>query len=100
MLSSHPSTLHHRVDSVGPLISARSYGTVTPISHNLGVCRQTLYQWAKRGRRAIAQLFQPTPLAPSHSSPRERPVLTLLVAGPCRRVGEVPQGWGGERGMG
>ncbi len=83
MRSIDPSTLQQRLQSVSQMISARSYGAVTQISHNLGVCRQTLYNWARLGRQALEQLFCPALPAPSHTSQLERQVLTLLVEGHC-----------------
>src|SRR4051812_38709888 len=65
------------------MISTRSYGVVTQRSHSLGVCRQTLYNWAKLGRQAIARLFCPAVTAPQRVSQLERQVLTLLVEGHC-----------------
>src|SRR4051794_24254855 len=60
---------------------AGDYGSVTSLSQQLGVSRQTLYSCAERATQALTQAFLPTPLAASLSLTLERQVLTLLVEG-------------------
>lgn len=83
LLHLHPDTLHQRLGAVGQMIATRAYGTVTQLGHSLGVSRQSLYNWAKRGRQALEQLFGPPAAAPSQINQLDRQVLTLLVEGHC-----------------
>src|SRR4051812_4162333 len=63
------------------MIGARTYGAVSQLSRNLDVCRQTLYNWAKLGRQALEQSFQPSLPPTNRPDQLERQVLTLLVEG-------------------
>jgi len=57
------------------------YGAVTALSGQLGVSRQTLYEWKATGRRALEAAFAPAASAPAVRPGLERAVLTLLVEG-------------------
>lgn len=63
------------------MISVRPYGAVAQLSQKLGICRQTLYNWANLGRQALEQIFQPSLPATSRPDQFEPQVLTLLVEG-------------------
>src|SRR4051812_12252173 len=64
------------------MITARSYGVVIQLSRELGISRQSLYKWAKRGCQAIEQIFNPPPAA-DNAIQLQRQILTLLVEGHC-----------------
>ena len=80
MVRSHPSTPEQRAQWVSQMLAHQGhYGLVTHLSRQIGVSRQTLYTWAKTGRRALEQAFMPAP-APAQPRPAlARQILELLV---------------------
>jgi hypothetical protein len=80
MAPAHASTAGTQIQVVGQLIGHQGeYGTVTLLSRQQGVSRQTLYQWRGRGQQALEQVFAPAPPPPLVG--QERAILTFLVAG-------------------
>ena len=59
------------------LLHSGHYRWVTERSAELGVSRQTLYQWRKQGRAALLQTFTPATTGPVRTPVVERAVLTL-----------------------
>lgn len=82
MVLRHHSTPEHQAQWVSQMIAqAGTYGAVTQLSQRAGVCRQTLYNWAQRGRAALAHLFQRPERSPATPQQRDRLILSLLVEG-------------------
>jgi transposase-like protein len=82
MVQRHDTTPAQRAQVVCQMIAhAGHYGLVTQLSRDLGVSRQTLYQWMARGWQAVEAAFLPLPAAPTLTPALERQVLTLLVEG-------------------
>src|SRR5512138_2984519 len=80
MVRSHPSTPEQRAQWVSHMLAHQGqYGLVTHLSRQAGVSRQTLYTWAKSGRRALEHAFTPAPAAPQPRPALARQILELLV---------------------
>ncbi len=57
------------------------YGTVTRLSRQVGVARQTLYTWREQARGALERVFAPRQARAPEDNGLERQILTLLVDG-------------------
>jgi len=80
MVRSHPSTPQERAQWVSQMLAHQGqYGFVTHLSRQTGVSRQTLYTWAKEGRRALEHAFRSVPAAPQVAPALARQILDLLV---------------------
>ena len=80
MVRSHPSTPQQRAQWVSQMLAHQGhYGLVAHLSRQIGVSRQTLYTWAKSGRRALEHAFQPEGAAPQPRPALARQILELLV---------------------
>jgi len=80
MVRSHPSTPQQRAQWVSQMLAQQGhYGLVTQLSRQAGVSRQTLYTWAKSGRRALEHAFTPAAAAPQLRPALARQILELLV---------------------
>lgn len=63
------------------LLQGGRYGRITDLSWQLGVSRQTLYQWWARAEAALEAAFRPAATLPVRTPALERAILTLWVSG-------------------
>lgn len=82
MVQLHATSPEQRAQvSAWMLLHGGHYGWVTGRSAELGVSRQTLYQWQKQGQAALLQTFTPATTLPVRTPAVERAVLTLWAEG-------------------
>src|SRR5215469_12326900 len=82
MIHRHSSTVSQRVQWVSQVIAAEgSYGTVSQMSRQCEVSRQTVYSWKTKGYSGLQAALEPKPPATKRTVQVERAVLTLLVLG-------------------
>ena len=80
MVQMQATTPTQRLQLVSQVIARQGqYGTVSALSREYAVSRQTVYAWTAVGRQALTAAFTPQPAAVAR--PLERLVLTLLSEG-------------------
>jgi len=82
MVQTHSRTADDYAQWVSTLVAhGGSYGSVSGLSQQIGVARQTLYRWKAKGLAALEAAFAPMAQGAAPACPMERAILTLLVEG-------------------
>ena len=92
MIQHHSSTAQQRAQWVSILLAQQgTYGTVSELSQQAEVSRQTFYSWKAKGQRALQATFKRVHVIFLHGGGRERAEKEVEWGKPCEYVASKPK---------